>query len=75
MQHVRSRRVVNKYIVRTPYKDVVKTMRYKRRAYTATKFLAMPRLKKESIKRMADGVDKEPGPALGVGRVGSRLGP
>ena len=34
-------------------------MRYKRPAYTARKFLAMPRLKKESIKRMTDGIDKE----------------
>ena len=59
MQHIRSRRVVNKYIVHTPYKDVVKTMRYKRPAYTARKFLAMPRLKQESIKRMSDGIDKE----------------
>ena len=59
MQHIRSRRVVNKYIVHTPYKDVVKSMRYKRPAYTARKFLAMPKLKQESIKRMADGIDKE----------------
>jgi len=34
-------------------------MRYKRPAYTARKFLAMPRLKQESIKRMSDGIDKE----------------
>jgi len=34
-------------------------MRYKRPAYTARKFLNMPRLKQESVNRIADGIDKE----------------
>jgi len=57
--HIRRRKILKKYIVQTPYKGIVKTMRYKRPAYTARKFLTVPRLQQESVRRIADGVDKE----------------
>ena len=42
-----------------PYIGIVKTMRYKHPAYTTQKFLNVPRLQQESIKRIANDVDAE----------------
>ena len=55
VSHVRGRKIIRKYSLHSPYKQVVKTMRYKRPNYTARNILKSPSLSNatmDEIKRI-----------------------
>ena len=56
---MRGRKIVRKYLVHSPYKDVVKTLRYKRPKYTASCILKSPLLSDATVNEICCAVKHE----------------
>ena len=59
MSHIRGRKIVRKYLVRSPYKQVIKTMRYNKPKYTARRILKSPKLNDATVDAIKQTVKHE----------------
>ncbi len=56
---MRGRQVLRKYLLKSPYKGVVKSMRYKQPLYTARKLMKLPQLQRAILKEVLQVVNYE----------------
>ena len=59
VHHITSRRIVRKYLLNSPYKRVVKSMRYKEPSYMARTLLKSPPLRQATIDEVVNTVKRE----------------
>ena len=56
---MRGRQIVRKYLIHSPYKEVVKSMRYNKLQYTARKILKSPEISKGMITQLTRTIKHE----------------
>lgn len=56
---MRGRKIVNKYLVRSPFKPIVKTARFKRPSYTAWMLFKLPTLREATLQEVINVVKHE----------------